>query len=102
MGKRIKIKIEKEEVNDLDKILLLGLAFMWEVEEKEGFLPIEKEKMHDIVEKVRRQLEPYCKKEKMSKHNHIRYLKFRLEQAGIQLVDMNNNDREKVVDSDTL
>lgn len=93
MGKTIKIKIEEDDVNDLDRLLLLGAAFMWEVEKKEGFLPIEKERLQQVLEKVRRQLEPYCKKEKMSVHNHKRYIMHELDRAGFSMTELEENDK---------
>ena len=96
MAEKVTIEFDKEQANVVDRLLLLAAAFVWEVEETEGFLPVEREELLSMVENLRRQIEPHCNQEKMTLHNHKRYIKFKLERAGIKLMEIESekNDQE--------
>ncbi len=89
----ITIKIDKEKANMFYSILLAAATQLNEFDE-EGFLPIEKLPMLEFIEDLRQQVIDYCKKEKMDKKSHLRFIKYQLSKIGEIKNDRMDNKHE--------
>jgi len=90
MEEEIKIIFGKEKANMFYSILLAAATQLNEFDEN-GFLPMDKLPLMDFLEELRLQIIDHCTKEEISHKNHVRFVKFQMDKAGLKMESIKND-----------